>query len=196
MVVDVVIVQHAHKAAGAGDVGLTDEGRRQAESVAALLEQRLPDVRAVWSSPQRRALETTMPIAAALGLPIEVDHRLRERMNRDAGSGLTLDEFLAEWRRATADRAFTPSSGDSSNLAAERFLAALADIAARTGSGTVVVVSHGGVTVDALRTLAGDVEVDDADPTLRDDGVPNGAVTLLRVTDGTTAIVGYPTRWD
>ena len=82
----------------------------------------------MWSSPLRRAVETAGPLAAALGLDVVVDARLRERMNW-TGAAESLDDFLADWQRGSADRTSVPRSGDSSLDAAIRFLDALSDLA-------------------------------------------------------------------
>ncbi len=66
-----------------------------------------------------------------------------------------------------------PSIGDSSATAAERFLEALDELAWRH-PGETVVVAHGGVTVDLLRTLIGDDQLLATATTLMDDGVPCG----------------------
>ena len=65
-------------------------------------------------------------------------------------------------------------------------------IAEQVGEGVAVVVSHGGVSVDALRSLAGDATVDAADPTLVAEGVPNGAVTTFTVERGQVDVVSFP----
>ena len=151
-----------------------------------------PDVLGVWSSPLARALQTAGPIASGLGLPVRVDDRLTERMNWSDDRSQTLDEFLADWQRASADRAHQPLQGDSSLQAGARFLDALRSIAEEVNEGVAVVVSHGGVTVDALRSLVGDAAVDAADPTLVTDGVPNGAVTTFAAERGQVDVVSFP----
>jgi 8-oxo-dGTP diphosphatase len=61
---------------------LDGRGRRQA---AALVEILRPlGVRRVLSSPYVRCIETVQPLAAALEMPVEVDHRLAEGAGRDA----------------------------------------------------------------------------------------------------------------
>lgn len=45
--------------------------------------------------------------------------------------------------------------------------------------GTIVVVAHGGVTTDALRTLLGDDELLRRQPEVIDAGIPGGAITTL-----------------
>jgi hypothetical protein len=60
-----VIVQHAYKESGAGDVGLSPRGREQAEEVA----KRLADLRiaAVYAGPLRRAREAASQSPASPG---------------------------------------------------------------------------------------------------------------------------------
>lgn len=177
----VVVVQHGDKERLPGDPGLTDLGRHQARATARRLAEADPPV-AIWSSPMRRARETATPIGDVFGVTPSTDPRLRERMNWDDARAESIEDFLAEWRRATADRAHVPRSGDSSAEAARRFLAALDDLAGAHPIGTAIVVAHGGVTTDMLRTLLGDEEVRARAPALIDDGVPACAVTTLRRT--------------
>jgi broad specificity phosphatase PhoE len=140
---------------------------------------------ALYASPMRRAKETAQPIADRLGQGMVIDSRLRERMNWAGTGDETLASFLADWAMATADRTYVPASGDSSLQAARRFVGALDEIAVRHGcDDTVVVVTHGGITTDFLRTLLGDAELTRRSPSLIDSGVPCGAATrLIRGTD-------------
>ncbi|MGP3967321.1 histidine phosphatase family protein [Streptomyces sp. 6N223] len=166
------IVQHGEKEKTAGDPGLTALGRRQAALTGrwlASLGLRGP----LLSSPLRRARETAEAIAAETGLAVREDARLRERMNWDGS--LPFAHFLADWERTVRDRDFAPRIGDSSRRAAERFLACLTE--PRPGGGPFAVVTHGGVTVDALRTLLGDEYA--VDPELVRRGVPSCALTML-----------------
>jgi broad specificity phosphatase PhoE len=118
---------------------------------------------AVLASPLRRAQETAAEVSAVFKLPVETDDRLRERMNWVDDPSIDLDRFLAEWKRATDDRSYRPPIGHSSIDAAARFIEALTDLEGR-GGGAVVVVAHGGVTVDVLRTIAGDASVGEETP--------------------------------
>ena len=169
----VYLVQHAEKRPEPGDPPLTDRGREQAIRTAELL--RGHDVCAVYSSPLTRARQTAQPISEAVGLDVQLDRRLAERMNWDGRQPFA--EFLADWERATRVRDFAPLSGDSSHRAAARLIAFLQFVA--DASGPVVAVSHGGATTDMLRTLLGD----DAVPrSLLDEGVPACAITTLEGT--------------
>jgi len=170
----VLIVQHAEKQATPGDPGLSETGFVQAQAAADKLAGLT--VGALYSSPLRRALETARPISARLGLEVCVDERLVERMSW-AGEDQPLKEFLAEWRRVTHERDFRPRSGESSRSAGTRFHSALCELAGRHPDTTIVVVSHGGVTVDLARDLVGDEVVEEMAPGIIDAGVANCAIT-------------------
>jgi broad specificity phosphatase PhoE len=177
MVVDVVLVQHAEKERRRGDPGLTKVGHRQAQAVAADLAAFSWDV--VLASPLLRARQTAAPIAEACGLALSIDDRLRERMNwGDHGTDQTLDEFLRDWARASTDRLWTPPTGTSSLDTGRRMLAALTDVVQR-GARRALAVTHGGATVDLLRELLSDAEVDALAPGVIDSGVPSCGLTRL-----------------
>ena len=102
-------------------------------------------------------------------------------------------DFLADWEQATADRSFRPRIGDSSTDAAHRFLAGLDELVATIEDGSLaIVVAHGGVTVDTLRTILGDDALTLAAPTLIDDGVPSAAITRLERSDAGWSVVALP----
>jgi broad specificity phosphatase PhoE len=138
-------------------------------------------VAAVFTSPQRRAVDTATPLAAALGTPMFIDDRLRERINWDGGATVAVDDFLDAWEQSTTDRDYASAFGDSSRQAAARFRAFLVEISDRHHHDTVAVVSHGGVTVDLLRDIVGDSALERTAPGLIDRGVPGCAVTRLSV---------------
>jgi broad specificity phosphatase PhoE len=164
------LVQHGEKVREPGDPGLTVDGRRQARATARWLAR--SGLTAVYSSPLRRARETADPIASLAGLTATVDDRLRERMNWDGSQ--PVDEFLADWERTVRDRDAVPRTGDSSRAAAGRLLDFLREHAGSPGA--TAVVTHGGVTIDLLRTLLGD---DALSPTLWPSGIPPCAITTI-----------------
>jgi phosphohistidine phosphatase SixA len=67
---------------------LDARGRRQSADLAALL--RALDLRRILSSPYVRCVQTVEPLAAALGLEVELDERLKE------GKGDAAAELLRE----------------------------------------------------------------------------------------------------
>ncbi len=68
MALRIYIVQHAEKEPTPGNPGLTAIGRRQAQTCGVALVRHAP-FDELWSSPQRRALETAAHLAGALGFP-------------------------------------------------------------------------------------------------------------------------------
>jgi len=166
----IYLVQHGEKEPLPGDPGLTGAGRDQALRTARWM--RGVGLNAVYSSPQRRARETAEIIASANRVVVHRDVRLRERMNWDGVRPLA--DFMAEWDRSTRDRDYVPDGGDSSARAAERLRAFLLDVIAEPGP--VAAATHGGVTVDLLRTLLGDGRLPRR---LIAEGVPPCAVTTV-----------------
>jgi len=139
---------------GWAPVGLSDRGREEAERVADALAERHA-VDAVVASDLARTVETAEPIAAAAGVEVETDPRLRERdfgVFQGLSSGDFFERFpafdLLENGRDAAERA--PESGESWLAVRERVLEAAADLRARDG--TVVAVTH----VNPIRLLVGE----------------------------------------
>jgi broad specificity phosphatase PhoE len=166
----IYLVQHGDKERAPGDPGLTELGREQATVTAQWLQRM--GLHALYSSLLRRARETAEPLGRAAGLVIQVDSRLRERLNLDGSQ--TFDAFLADWDRSTRNRDLVLGHEESSRSAGERLRLFLAGLAG--ASGPVAVVSHGGVTTDLLRTLLGD---DGFPPRIIDQGIPSCAITTL-----------------
>ncbi|WP_328460880.1 histidine phosphatase family protein [Streptomyces sp. NBC_00448] len=193
------LVQHAEKERRPGDPGLTGRGRARAARNAGRL--RKVGLRAIVSSPLRRARETASFLAAATGLEVREDARLRERMNWDGVQ--PLEAFLADWAASVRDRDHVPDRGDSFRATAARMRACLlepaeaAELSARAEPfesadaepGPIAVVTHGGATVDLLRTLFGDHAVPAA---LMDAGVPSCAITTLDVVPAVSGIRAAP----
>lgn len=179
----VTVVQHAEKERSAGDPGLTERGHEQARRIARRLAG--SDVDVLLCSPLRRTRETAAPLAKALGLEPVPEARLVERMNWDGS--VPLEEFLADWDRATQDRGFVPRVGESSSAAGERFASVVREVGRRRRH--AVLVAHGGVTVDGLRTLVGDAKVGHLFPGWRD-GVRSGGLSRLLVADGAVRLLG------
>lgn len=172
----IYLVQHAEKNAVPMDPGLTERGRLQATVTGIWAGE--SGVQTLITSPLQRARETAGFLAVATGLMATVDPRARERMNWDGT--MPRAAFVDQWAETIRDRDFVPAVGDSSRAAGERLRALVADATGMIGP--VAVVTHGGVTVDLLRTLLGHGHVDEA---LIRDGIPPCAITTL---DGTSVI--------
>ena len=93
-------------------VSLSERGRTQA----AALPKRLAGSRisAIYSSPPERALQTAAPLAAGLGMEIEIRDRLRE-INFGEFTGRTMAELDANpiWRRFNLSRGNTRAPAES-----------------------------------------------------------------------------------
>jgi probable phosphoglycerate mutase len=130
--------------AGATDVELSDEGRRQA----ACLGERLSSekIAAVYASPMKRTRDTAGSIAAAHKLDIKVEAGLRE-IDHGRWEGLTRKEvesrFGSEYHEWEADPfTFAPEGGESGLGVMARALPVLRSIVLRHPGATAVVVSH------------------------------------------------------
>lgn len=172
--VPVYLIQHADKLRAPGDPGITELGRVQAERTSAWA--RRTGIRRIYCSPLLRSRQTAQIIADAIGVQPVVDLRATERMNWDGRVPFAV--FAAEWTRTVEDRTYAPATGDSSHAAAQRLHSLVSD--AVSADEPAAIVTHGGVTVDLLRTLLGD---DAINPELLTNGVPSCAITTL---NGTT----------
>lgn len=136
---------------GQADPPLSPFGERQAEDAIARLTE-VATITAVWTSDLVRARRTGELIAKRLGLGgVRAEPRLRER-DVGAWSGLTRDEIEERWPGYLAARRSPPDfEGDDALL--ERTRAGLAAAVDGTGSGDVLVVTHGGVIRTIERSL-------------------------------------------
>ena len=152
-----------HRIQGQRNSALSPVGERQAS----LSAQRLKTaccVRLV-SSDLGRTLQTAQPIAAAAGLAIETDVRLRERAF-GSFEGSTADEIRARdpaaharWQAREADYAMPggESLGDLRSRAGACLESLARDAGCRTGK--VIIVTHGGV-LDVLYRIATGLALD------------------------------------
>ncbi|MBN9754747.1 Phosphoglycerate mutase family [Pseudonocardia sp. Ae406_Ps2] len=159
---ELIVVRHGRPetvqghVAGA-DPGLTEEGRHQADLLAALLTGAAgltPD--RIVSSPMRRALQTAHPLAERTGLPVAVDDRLAE-FDRGAHTYVPVElsgtDRAAQWRALESgvwgEHRFDPEAFE------QRVLAAFEDVIAANPGQRVAVVCHGGVINAFLSRLLG-----------------------------------------
>ncbi len=156
--VQLLLVRHAlplRSEPGQGsDPDLSEEGIAQAERLPAALS-RFPVSRLV-SSPQRRAIQTAGPLAAELGLQVEVDERLAE-YDRDMSHYVPIEEIAKENPEELARlvSGHLPSSVDENAFMARINAAVEELVAAGDHDGTVAVFSHGGVINVLLHQILG-----------------------------------------
>ena len=144
-----------HRIQGQLDVPLSPRGIWQAQRLAARLGDGGTGPVGIVASDLARAVMTAEPLAAARGLAIRLDPRLRER-HFGVFQGERLDDIAARWPEAFAawrarDPDWAMDQGESATTFRTRVLAALREIALRHAGGQVIVVAHGGVLDVAFR---------------------------------------------
>ncbi|MER6283990.1 histidine phosphatase family protein [Streptomyces sviceus] len=183
-------IWHAeNRYAGVSDIGLTDEGRAQAEALGRWAGVHRPD--AIWTSPLSRAIATADPACRALGVSPHREPGLRE-CDFGVVEGRTLAEFAAEVPHAAeafrADPVAYPfPDAEDPAAAAARGTQALRRIAAAHPGERVLVVAHNTLLRLTLCTLLSIPlgEYRRVFPRLR-----NAAITELRLDkDGSAALL-------
>jgi broad specificity phosphatase PhoE len=132
------------------DSMLTPAGMAQAEIVAPEVARLKPE--RLISSDLRRAADTAAVVAAACGVGVEIDPRLRETHLGD-WQGRTVVDIEAEWPGAIAtwrqDPGWAPPGGESRLEVVRRCTPVVEqlddELAGGDGSATAVLVAHGGM---------------------------------------------------
>ncbi|MGZ6885439.1 MAG: histidine phosphatase family protein [Acidimicrobiia bacterium] len=137
------------------DPGLTERGQEQARRLAAWLATEGIDH--VVSSPLRRATETAAPIAAALGLEIEIDEELCE-YDKAADAYIPIEEMRAEkderWLAMVEGR-WEDFGGEPPDRFRARIVPCLDRVIEAHPGRRVAAVCHGGVINVYLAALLG-----------------------------------------
>ncbi len=130
--------------AGSTDVDLSEEGRAQAQHLAARLVSE--KIAAVYASPMRRTVETATIVAAPHSLaPVqnpglkEISHGRWEGLTRREVEAQFADEYAA-WEQDPFT--FAPEGGESGLTVMARALPVLREIVLRHADTGVAVVSH------------------------------------------------------
>ena len=142
------LVRHCQSSAQAPDAPLTALGHQQADHLATWLLPR--GIARIVSSSYLRARQSVEPLARQLGLPVETDDRLIERML----SPEPLDDWLDRLRAAWDDHDLALPGGESGRQATARGMAALEEILADERR-PVVVASHGNLIALLLHAFDG-----------------------------------------
>jgi broad specificity phosphatase PhoE len=140
---------------GSTDGALTERGRRQASRVARYLGERHGEAAAIYTSPLRRAHDTALAIAGALGLAPRVEPALAEYHlgSWEGKSYRELHESHRLWDEIRRDPDFAPHGGESPRQVTERVTGALRRIVSGHAGERVIVVAHGGALSMALAAL-------------------------------------------
>ena len=140
------------------DPDLSEDGFAQVARLPEALA-RFPISRVV-SSPQRRAIQTAQPVAAARELQVEIDDRFAE-YDRDLPMYIPIEQIRQEnpqeWARMAQGQ--LPSAVDEDAFRT-RVRAALDDVVTKAGpDDTVAAFSHGGVINVLLHEILGTARV-------------------------------------
>lgn len=161
---------------GQTDIPLDDEGRAQAQALAAHLRGERFDL--ALTSDLSRAVATAEAICAGRELLLERDPELRE-MGFGIWEGLTWPEIVAsdpsiDYSYEKSPRHYTPEGGESWDALVARVDAALQRICRRThDGGRILLVSHAGVMHAIVHAVTRTAE-----------GADNEAAVGIRFTHG------------
>ncbi len=145
------LIRHGQKVGEAGDPGLTELGKEQAEKIANYLKDK--NISKIISSTYKRAGETAEIINKTLNVGIKFDDRLRERMNWGSIPNQSIEEFLKEWEYSNIRREYKPKAGISSLQSGKDAFNVISEISTSFPDSNNAVVTHGGVICDLLRNL-------------------------------------------
>ncbi len=175
---------------GSSDIGLTELGVAQAAKLGEWSGRQ--GFAAVYSSDLSRAILTATPAADAMGLPLQIDARLRE-VDFGEGEGKTPAEMAAAFPAARAEFELHPGhsalpGGEAGAVAVTRAWPALEEISAAHEGEDVLVVMHATLMRLILCRIL-DMPFDryrSAFP-----GVLNAAITTVTIDREAPALHGY-----
>lgn len=127
---------------GTTDIPLTERGKAQAQEMAEKVAA-CGDITRIIASPMLRARMTAQYAADALGLPVQIDERLREWDYGEYEGKTRYTPGFAEAKTAFGCK--MPGGGESVFQLVQRTYNVLDDIRRRYPEDTVLVVCHGGV---------------------------------------------------
>ncbi|HVN04763.1 MAG TPA: histidine phosphatase family protein [Bryobacteraceae bacterium] len=190
-----LLIRHAHHdyigraiAGWLPGVSLSELGRRQAQELPARLAG--AGIGAIYSSPLERARETAAPLAASLGLPVELRDGLRE-IDFGEFTGRTMKELDCDpaWHHFNLHRGSARAPGGEMMLETQaRMVAELERIRAAHAGPVVAVFSHSDVIRAALLhylgmplDLYGRIEIEPASASVLE--LAGGSARVLRLNE-------------
>ena len=138
------LVRHCQATGQEPDAPLTELGKQQAIALASWISE-MP-IRRIISSPFARAYQSIAPLSERLGLTIEVDDRLIERML----SPVPLDNWRERLAETFIDLDLSFEGGESSRTAMMRGLEVV-NQAVDQATNSVVIVTHGNLATLILK---------------------------------------------
>lgn len=156
-----LVVRHGHAAGnaehrfiGQSDVPLDDLGVAQARALCQRLA--IQPIRRIISSDLRRATDTVAALAESLGIPLEVDSRLRE-IDNGAWTGLLPEEIARGWpglwdSYVNGEDVHRPG-GETWHAVRARAVDAVTELVGEQG--LVLLCTHGGPALNLARWAVG-----------------------------------------
>lgn len=138
------LVRHCQATGQEPNAPLTETGKQQAIALADQLGEL--EIERIISSPFARAYQSIAPLSESLGLTVEIDERLIERVL----SPVSLDNWRKRLAETFVDIDLSFAGGESSRTAMERGVAVVRE-AMRQTTGSVVIVTHGNLMTLILK---------------------------------------------
>lgn len=170
------------------DIGLNDNGRRQADLLALHMAQK--NLAAIISSDLSRAMDTALPIAKHHELDLQLDPQLRER-HYGVMQGLSheeIEKLHPENHQAWKNRdvSFQPKDGESLLQFDGRVVQAARRWAEEFKQYEIALVAHGGV-LDCLHRAATQKPLEQA----RDFEILNASLSTLKYQNGQFSLIQW-----
>ncbi len=142
------LVRHAHADwTPDEDRPLSARGGQDAKYVADILQQY--PIRAIYSSPFRRAIETITPLAERSGVPMHIEPELRERRLGDS----IREDFFKAVETTWQDPSFAYQGGESNAAAQQRGLAVLRRLQKQHMLEHIVLSTHGNLMALVMQSF-------------------------------------------
>lgn len=156
------LIRHGKKQLTPGDPPLSQEGVVEASKTADFLSKK--HIVHIFSSPLKRAFQTASLIADKCKLSVQMDDRLRERMNWGDVDNQSLTDFLKIWDQTNDDRAYVPNSGRSSRQTGLDLQKFVEDISESDSNSEIAIVTHGGTIADFLLNVFHEKDIENVKP--------------------------------
>ncbi|HLR79921.1 MAG TPA: histidine phosphatase family protein [Bacillota bacterium] len=146
---NIYLIRHCTAAGQHPDSPLTRDGLRQAVQLKDFFISQNIDCDRIISSPYLRAIDSIRPYAEQIGLPIDVDERLKERILSDR----PIDDWLDVLEQSFHDHHFRLPGGESAYDALTRAKDVFASLDEHEDVMNVMIVSHGNLIALVLQQL-------------------------------------------
>lgn len=146
----IYLVRHCSAAGQHKDSPLTTEGMRQAQLLSIFFSDQNYPIDKIYSSPYLRAIESIKPYSEKVGVKIDLDDRLQERVLSDE----PIDDWLEVLEQSFNDHDYKLPGGESANEALRRASQLLESIY-NSDDSDVVVVTHGNLFALILNQFDG-----------------------------------------